>query len=137
LADQQDSNDTRSPSEPPIIPLGSWCVAKIKRKLHERGAKHEKETPQDRFARRTANATVWIAILAVVAAGVGSLQYHTMQGQLSEMKSAGEQTNTLLEINKKLVDAALKQATAAENQVAEIHTQNVTTRAQIRANITP
>jgi hypothetical protein len=73
--------------------LWPWCVAKIKRKLHERAADLEKENPQDRFARRTANATVVIAywcdadgvILAIAAAIVGSLQYCTMQGQLNEM----------------------------------------------------
>jgi hypothetical protein len=88
LTDQQDSNDAGSPREPPIIPLGPWCISKIKRYFHERSAEREKETAQDRFTRRTANATVAIAVLAIVAAGVGALQYCTMQGQLNEMQAA-------------------------------------------------
>lgn len=87
MADQQGGSEARPPSESPIIPLWPWCVARIKRKLHERRIEREKENPQDRFARRTANATVWIAILAIVAAGVGTLQYCTMQGQLNEARN--------------------------------------------------
>lgn len=38
------------------------CIGQIKRKHRERRARKEEETPQDRFSRRLANATVWIAI---------------------------------------------------------------------------
>lgn len=86
MGDEQTSTDAHSPSEPPVIPLWPWCVAKIKSKLHERAAEREKENSQDRFARRTANATVWIAILTVVTAIVGGLQYWTFQGQLVVMQ---------------------------------------------------
>jgi len=87
LGDQQTGGNASPPSKPPVIPLGPWCVAKIKGYLHKRRADHEKKTPQDRFARRTADATVCIAILAVVAAVVGSLQYCSISGQLNEMQT--------------------------------------------------
>ena len=86
MGDQQAGADTNPPSEPPIIPLGPWCIAKIKRKLHERRTKREKENSQDRFTRRLANATVWIAILTFVVAGIGILQYFTSKGQLGVMQ---------------------------------------------------
>lgn len=87
MADQQDGDEPRSPREPPVIPLWPWCVAEIKRKLHERRAERKKETGQDRFSRRTANATVAIAVLAVVAAVLGGLQWKVMQGQLAAMEA--------------------------------------------------
>jgi hypothetical protein len=87
LDDQRGSDNASPPSEPPIIPLWPWCVAKIKRKLHERRAQREKENPQDRFARRTANATVAIAVLAVVAATLGTMQWLAMQSQLEVMQA--------------------------------------------------
>jgi hypothetical protein len=91
----QGGGDVGPPSEPPVIPLWPWAVAKIKRKLQERRAHRRKENPQDRFARRTANATVAIALLTLAIGVVGILQYCTfkgqldvMQGQLVEMQAA-------------------------------------------------
>jgi hypothetical protein len=86
LADQQTGESADRPIDPPIIPLAPWCIAQIKRKLHERGAERKKENPQDRLARRTANATVAIAFLTFVVGAVGALQYFTFQGQLDVMK---------------------------------------------------
>lgn len=87
MSDQRSGDDAASPSEPPIIPLWPWGVAKIKRKLHERRAERKNETSQDRFARRTANATVAIAVLAIVAATLGTMQWLVMQGQLEAMQA--------------------------------------------------
>jgi len=86
LANQKSGKDAGAPRKPHVIPFGPWCIAKIKRKLHERRAERNKETSQDRFARRTANATVAIAVLTVVVAVVGGLQYCTFQGQLNVMQ---------------------------------------------------
>jgi hypothetical protein len=92
LTDQQGGNDARCPSEPPIIPLWPWGVAKIKRKLQERRTKRENESSQERSSRITAKATAWIAVFAVVAAVVAisqaiiaNRQLTTMQGQLDAM----------------------------------------------------
>jgi hypothetical protein len=94
LSDQQASTDASPPNQPPIIPLVSWGVAKIKGKLHKRRAEREKETAEDRSSRRTATATVWIAIFAVIAAFVGisqaiigNRQLTAMQGQLNAMEA--------------------------------------------------
>jgi len=86
LANQQGGKNAGPPRQPPVVRLWAWGVAKIKRKLHERRAERKKEIPQDRFARRTANATVAIAVLTVVVAIVGGLQYCTFQGQLDVMQ---------------------------------------------------
>jgi len=45
-------------------------IGYIKRKLHQRKAKKEKESPTDRAARRTALATIWMAVFTVVLAFV-------------------------------------------------------------------
>ncbi|HUZ33537.1 MAG TPA: hypothetical protein VMV19_15755 [Xanthobacteraceae bacterium] len=92
MSDQRSSAHASPPSKPPIVWLWSWCVAKIKRTFHERRTKKENESSQDRSSRRTATATVWIAIFAVVAAIVGvsqaivgNRQLIAMQGQLDTM----------------------------------------------------
>jgi hypothetical protein len=94
LGDQEGGESAGAPRNRPIIPLLPWCVAKIKIKLYERRSKREKETSQDRSSRRTANATIWIAIFAVVAALVGisqaiisNRQLTAMQGQLDAMEA--------------------------------------------------
>jgi hypothetical protein len=91
LSEHQASADASPTREPPIIPLGPWCIAKIKSKFHKRRAEREEESAQDRSSRRTASATIWIAIFAVIAALVGisqaiigNRQLSAMQGQLNE-----------------------------------------------------
>jgi hypothetical protein len=79
LTDQKHGNESSSTREPPIIPLGPWCIAKIKRKLHQRCAERENEGTQERSGRRTADATVAIAFFSIVAVGVGALQYCTLE----------------------------------------------------------
>jgi hypothetical protein len=71
-------------------PQPNWIVRrvqKIKRYLHERRAAKKQENSQDRSSRRTATATVWIAILTVAVLIVGGLQYITFDRQLSVMQS--------------------------------------------------
>jgi len=60
----------------------------IKRKLHERRSKKEKENSAERADRITANATFAIAFLTAVIAIVGILQYMVFSGQLEEMRTA-------------------------------------------------
>lgn len=87
MANHRNGNDSRPPSKPPVIPLGPWCIFKVKSYLHKRRAQHEKESAQDRSSRRTATATVWIAVFAVITVFVSSLQYFSFQGQLGVMQS--------------------------------------------------
>ena len=86
MSSQQDGANANPPSKTPFTPIWPNGIAKIKRYLHERRAEREKESPQDRFGRRTSTATMWIAILAGVAAGIGVLQYCTFQKQLDVMQ---------------------------------------------------
>jgi hypothetical protein len=108
-------------------------IQEIERYFHDRRTAKKQENPQDRASRRTANATVFIAILTLAVAFIGGLQYlifkaqlKVMADQLVEMKGTGTQTDTLIEANKSLAEAAGKQAqaaidsakTAQENMVA-------------------
>jgi hypothetical protein len=61
---------------------GLRFVGYIERKLQKRKAKKKAETPQDRAARRTANATWWIAVFTIILAA-GNLY------QLREMHQTG------------------------------------------------
>jgi uncharacterized protein HemX len=80
LSDEQTSANAQSPKQ---ATDHSAVVAGSRQHRAER----EEEDPQARFARRTANATVAIAALAIVAALIGGLQYCSMQGQLKAMRN--------------------------------------------------
>jgi hypothetical protein len=79
---------------------GRGFVHYVKRIVHKRRAKRENEKPEERAARLTATATVWIAIFTIVLAIVAGLT-------LVELILSGADT-------KALVGAAAKQATAAD-----------------------
>jgi hypothetical protein len=77
--------ENRQPPNPPIAqPRQGWWVrliGYIKRKSHERKAKKKEETPADRATRRTATATVWIAVFTVVLGFVSLFTlYEVMEG---------------------------------------------------------
>ena len=93
-----------------------WSISEIKRKLHERTAKHENETAPDKAARRTADATVWIAIFTVVLAIVSGIT-------LFEVWQGGADTA-------KLAQAAVDQAGAAKLQEQRMETISETGKAQ-------
>jgi hypothetical protein len=61
-------------------------IGRFKRALHERHAKKQKESSQDRAARLTAHATIAIAAFTAVAAGVGLAQWWILSGQLEQMR---------------------------------------------------
>jgi len=99
-------------------------VGNLKRYRDERRAKKKEENPQDRAARRTAIATVFIAIFTLATVGIGGFQFFilrgqliAMQGQLSEMKSGGKQTGDLVVATQNLATAASTQATNTSNLV--------------------
>ena len=100
-------------------------VRYCQRKFEERRAERKNEKSQDKAARRTATATWWIAGFTIVTAVVGVKTYLAidgqlvvMRGQLAEMKSSGDQTNTLIATNQKLAEAAIKQSQIAADQLA-------------------
>jgi len=69
----------------------SWIstgIDQIRDKCRDRRAKRENETPQDRFSRRLANATVWMAIFTAAVVGVGFLQFRTLDKTDQTLKAA-------------------------------------------------
>jgi hypothetical protein len=118
--DRGDSDNSAAPPQPSWI---VWSIEKVKRSLHERRIKKKNESPQDRASRRTASATVAIAILTFVGGAVGGLQYLIFKGQLrimadqlAEMRSTGTQTDALIIEAKRSADAANQAAIAATKQ---------------------
>lgn len=79
-----------------------WPISQIKRQLQQRAAKYEGEQPADKAARRTADATWWIAIFTIVLAIVGFIT-------LYEVIEGGDDTRAL-------AVAADKQAVAANGE---------------------
>jgi hypothetical protein len=73
LPDAQGSGDTNANvNQPGARRMRTiWPISQIIRKFEDYSAKYEHKPPADKAARRTANATVAIAIFMVVLAGVG------------------------------------------------------------------
>jgi hypothetical protein len=95
VTDQETGDNPNPTTSPPQPKRVVRCVQKIKRYFHDPRAAKKQESSQDRSSRRTAVATVWIAILTVAVLIVGGLQYVTfdrqltvMQGQLDEMRES-------------------------------------------------
>jgi hypothetical protein len=109
----------------------------------------DQETGETRIALSVKRATWIIALATAVNVALVGLQWRVMEGQLTEMKGTGIQTDKIIDANQKLADAAVKQAEAAvtsgttfssqlavmQKQLEEMHAQTMTTRAQIRAGV--
>jgi hypothetical protein len=72
----------------------SLLIVRVREQLRKRRVAKQNETPQDKFSRRTANATVLIGVLTIGVILVAIFQYvvfshqlNVMQGQLDEMRS--------------------------------------------------
>jgi len=107
-------------------------VRYLRRKQHEHHAKKAKESGADVAARRTAIATIAIAVLTFAIAATSVLQWivfnrqlDVMQGQLGEMKATGKQTDDAIAATSRLVDQAAKSATAA-SQLAQAASDTAT-----------
>lgn len=101
-------------------------VGYIKRKANERRTKKQNETPTDKAARRTAVATIWMAIFTFVLASTSGLTILILKNQLKEMHEGGLDTHTLAQAAdtqaKKMADmsiAADKIRQAAEGMVTQ------------------
>lgn len=108
-------------ARPPVIPPKgpNTLVAYIKRKLRERNAKKDKESPTDRAVRVTATATIWMAMFTFVLAFVGAVT-------LIEIVKGGQDTHDLAvaagkqaDKMKDMSDAADKIRQAAEDMAAQ------------------
>jgi len=101
-------------TETPVTqPRETWWLRfsrYTKRKLDERAAKRQKDTPADKAARVTASATVWIAFFTFVSVGVSVGTYLILKSQLNEMHEGGVDTHTLAQ-------QALAQGTLLRQQV--------------------
>ena len=78
MSDETSGHGTQPPSKRAYQEWIFRHVGDVKRKFHERRTKKKNESPQDKAARRTANATVAIAIFTVVAVVVGGLQWRAL-----------------------------------------------------------
>jgi hypothetical protein len=101
-------------------------VGYIKRKANERRTKKQNEIPTDKAARRTAVATIWMAIFTFVLASTSGFTIWILKNQLREMHEGGLDTHTLAQAAdtqaKKMADmftAADKIRQAAEGMVAQ------------------
>lgn len=86
MENTKESQNVKEPAKQPIKQRWARLVAYINRKMSERKSNKEKEAAQDKAARITARATVWIAGFTIVIAGVGCYQYHVMGAQLDVMR---------------------------------------------------
>lgn len=107
-----------------------WPVGYIKRKMHERAAKHKEESSTDRAARISAVATAWMAIFTLVLVLVGIGTYFILKNQLKEMHEGGTDTHDLAvaagkqatqteELAKRMKDQADQTKTIAEQAVVQ------------------
>lgn len=92
-------------------------ISYIERKLHDRKAEKKEEGPADRAARRTANATVWIAVFTVVLAVVGGFT-------LIEVIIGGSDTHDLAVAARSQAELARQQAVALQQAVVRIQINN-------------
>lgn len=101
MADTDGGNKPDAQIEKPRTPRvrSIWGISYIKRKFRERKAEKKDENPADKAARRTANATVWIAAFTIVLAVVGAIT-------LYEVIAGGADTHDLAIAAKKQADAS-------------------------------
>jgi hypothetical protein len=109
-----ENTDKSDNTSPPIQQSRDWWwvrfVRYAKRKINERAAKRQKETPTDRTARVTANATVWIAVFTFVSVAVSVGTFLILRSQLRELHDGGVDTHTLAQ-------QAVNQTTLLRQQV--------------------
>jgi len=80
-------------------PRDNWWVrfvGYVKRKSEERTAKKKNETSTDKAARRTAVATIWMAIFTCILAATSGLTICVLRNQLKEMQESRKQTEVLV-----------------------------------------
>jgi hypothetical protein len=113
LADQSDGDQPRKPASDPESDPGLGIVHYIKSKFDAYKAKKEAEAPADKAARRTANATIWIAAFTVILAVVSYFQ-------LRELHSGGADTHDLASAAQEQARAAKVTAEEAKDQVGKM-----------------
>jgi hypothetical protein len=114
LTDTDESSNTNPPIQAPRSNRWTRLVSYIKSKTQERKAKKQNETSADRAARRTAVATIWMAIFTLVLAATSGFTIWILKNQLREMHEGGIDTHALAEATGDMATAASDQADAAQ-----------------------
>jgi hypothetical protein len=86
LSDHQKGDASGAPTNEPKENWIIRSINKIQSKREQRKSDKKNESPQDRAARRTANATVWIAGFTCVSVAIGVSQAIITNRQLSVME---------------------------------------------------
>lgn len=116
MSDQREGDQQSQPScGKDAYDLFRWPIKEIERRFQEYQTKKKSETAQDRAARRTANATNWIAAFTAISVGVNVAVFYVLKSQLNEMKSSGEDAKKLIDANVKLADSAQRSADIAKS----------------------
>src|SRR5208283_1394810 len=68
-------------------PLYSGCVSYLRSRYGQWKVKRDQESAQDLASRRTADATIWIALFTLASVGVGLFQWAVLSGTLAEMRN--------------------------------------------------
>jgi hypothetical protein len=117
LSHTGNSTEAAPEIEKPRRRWGSRLIGYVKRKYHQRRAKKKHESPADRAARRTASATIWMAVFTVVLATVSGLTLLILKRQLQEMHDGGVDTH-------KLASSASDQATWTQRLAGSADSQS-------------
>jgi hypothetical protein len=123
---------SKSPPEPPNDPKPKWWLGMVKtplRAFHKYDSEKKKEPRQDRAARFTANATVFIAIFTAVTVCVGVLQWSALR---STDDKIAQQVDAVRDQLKLMSD----QTGAMQGQLRMLQQQVIDAREMQRAFIT-
>jgi hypothetical protein len=118
-----DAENGHNPNNKVKTPSWDWrtgFINYVKRKVHERRAKKQNETPVDRAARHTANATIALAVFTIVLAGTSVGTVWILKNQLIEMHEGGIDTHALADASKKQAKAAKDFSVSADSINSEI-----------------
>jgi hypothetical protein len=86
LSSEKDSDKPTPKRKQPKPSFLFRVIKQIYKTLHKYCTNNKQEKPQDRSARITANATVWIAVFTIVLGCVGVLQWYELSQQLGAMR---------------------------------------------------
>jgi hypothetical protein len=103
LEDEPETVKPHAKTKEPSHEWWLWLVSHVKRNSHERRAKKKDEKPEQRAARWTMLATIWIGVFTAVLAGAGFLQW-------KEMDESGAQTDRMIRLYRGQVAQLSKQA---------------------------
>jgi len=82
LTDAKEGSTSNAPVEAPRKNTWIRFIGYVKRKAEERAAKKKNEAPTDQAARRTAVATIWMAIFTCILAATSGLTIWILKNQL-------------------------------------------------------